>query len=153
MSLLWYYRPEHTEQGRQDADGGEEVFASKHKDHNSVACIEDKCYVLTLNEYCRWVKGCDIQGFAFPDSCGSGVKGIALTNNNLSVFLTRYRRILKGIEENVDLPPPLVPGVLHQRAEQEGMLAPKVPLNTSPELVMFCNRVYEFRFKRMKNFY
>lgn len=53
MSLLWYYRPEHTEQGRQEADGGEEVFASKHKDHNSVACIEDKCYVLTFNEYCR----------------------------------------------------------------------------------------------------
>ena len=55
MSLLWYYRPEHTEQGRQEGDGNEEVFASKHKDHNSVACIEDKCYVLTFNEYCRWV--------------------------------------------------------------------------------------------------
>lgn len=53
MSLLWYYRPEHTEQGRLDADAVEEVFASRHKDHNSVACIEDKCYVLTYNEYCR----------------------------------------------------------------------------------------------------
>lgn len=55
MSLLWYYRPEHTEQGRLEGDGGDEVFASKHKDHNSVACIEDKCYVLTFNEYCRSV--------------------------------------------------------------------------------------------------
>uniref|UniRef100_A0A336MEK0 CSON014300 protein n=1 Tax=Culicoides sonorensis TaxID=179676 RepID=A0A336MEK0_CULSO len=53
-SLLWYYRPEHTEQGRQPADSPEEVFASRHKDHNSVACIEDKCYVLTYNEYCRY---------------------------------------------------------------------------------------------------
>lgn len=53
MSLLWYYRPEHTEQGRQLHDCPDEVFASKHQDHNSVACIEDKCYVLTFNEYCR----------------------------------------------------------------------------------------------------
>lgn len=53
MSLLWYYRPEHTEQGRQPHDCPDEVFASRHQDHNSVACIEDKCYVLTFNEYCR----------------------------------------------------------------------------------------------------
>lgn len=55
MSLFWYYRPEHTEQGRQGNDAVDEVFASRHKDHNSVACIEDKCYVITYNEYCRWV--------------------------------------------------------------------------------------------------
>ena len=53
MSLFWYYRPEHTEQGRQPADAADEVFASRHKDNNSVACIEDKCYVLTFVEYCR----------------------------------------------------------------------------------------------------
>lgn len=53
MSLLWYYRPEHTEQGRQPNDCSDEVFASRHRDHNSVACIEDKCYVLTFSEYCR----------------------------------------------------------------------------------------------------
>lgn len=53
MSLLWYYRPEHTEQGRLPIDQPDEVFASRHKDSNSVACIEDKCYVLTFNEYCR----------------------------------------------------------------------------------------------------
>ncbi|KAK4886776.1 hypothetical protein RN001_003047 [Aquatica leii] len=56
MSLLWYYRPEHTEQGRQGCDEPDEVFASRHKDTNSVACIEDKCYVLTFNEYCRYRK-------------------------------------------------------------------------------------------------
>lgn len=53
MSLLWYYRPEHTEQGRLPTDQPDEVFASRHKDSNSVACIDDKCYVLTFNEYCR----------------------------------------------------------------------------------------------------
>ncbi len=31
-----------------------EIFASRHQDENSVACIEDKCYVLTLAQYCRW---------------------------------------------------------------------------------------------------
>ncbi|XP_018329966.1 uncharacterized protein LOC108740226 [Agrilus planipennis] len=56
MSLLWYYRPEHTEQGPQPTDEHDEVFASRHKDTNSVACIEDKCYVLTFNEYCRYRK-------------------------------------------------------------------------------------------------
>ncbi|XP_050300445.1 titin isoform X2 [Anthonomus grandis grandis] len=56
MSLLWYYRPEHTEQGRALTDRPDEVFASRHKDSNSVACIDDKCYVLTFNEYCRYKK-------------------------------------------------------------------------------------------------
>ena len=55
MSLLWYYRPEHTEGGRRSSDLDDEIFASRHRDVCSVACIEDKCYVLTFNEYCRWV--------------------------------------------------------------------------------------------------
>lgn len=54
LSLLWYYRPEHTDQGRKPHHMEDEIFASKHKDVNSVACIEDKCYVLTYNEYCRY---------------------------------------------------------------------------------------------------
>ena len=54
MSLLWFYRPEHTDIGRQDEDCPDEVFASRHRDHTSVACIEDKAYVMTTNEYCRW---------------------------------------------------------------------------------------------------
>ncbi|XP_054264721.1 uncharacterized protein LOC128987739 isoform X2 [Macrosteles quadrilineatus] len=54
VSLLWYYRPEHTEQGRRSDDIPDEIFASRHKDTNSVACIEDKCFVLTFNEYCRY---------------------------------------------------------------------------------------------------
>ena len=55
MSLLWYYRPEHTEGGRRPTDLDDEIFASRHCDVCSVACIEDKCYVLTFNEYCRCI--------------------------------------------------------------------------------------------------
>lgn len=54
ISLLWYCRPEHTEQGRRSNHMEDEIFASKHCDANSVACIEDKCYVLTFSEYCRY---------------------------------------------------------------------------------------------------
>ncbi|KAG5680542.1 hypothetical protein PVAND_010043 [Polypedilum vanderplanki] len=106
MSLFWYYRPEHTEQGRQCNDAIDEVFASRHKDHNSVACIEDKCYVITYNEYCR------------------------------------YRKSLKAVEENIEEPPSVVPKL--QLSERR-----LVPPNTSPELVMFCRRVYDFRAKRL----
>ena len=56
MSLLWYYRPEHVDSGRKSDDLQDEIFASKHRDFTSVACIEDKCYVMTFNEYCRLVK-------------------------------------------------------------------------------------------------
>ena len=55
MSLLWYYRPEHTEMGRQPHNLEQEIFASKHRDENSIACIEDKAYVLTSSEYARYV--------------------------------------------------------------------------------------------------
>uniref|UniRef100_A0A8C7YNU2 Bromo adjacent homology domain containing 1 n=1 Tax=Oryzias sinensis TaxID=183150 RepID=A0A8C7YNU2_9TELE len=55
MSLFWYYRPEHTQGGRNPRIHCEnEIFASRHQDVNSVACIEDKCYVLTLAQYCRF---------------------------------------------------------------------------------------------------
>ncbi|XP_077366713.1 bromo adjacent homology domain-containing 1 protein [Festucalex cinctus] len=55
MSLFWYYRPEHTQGGRDPSTHCEnEIFASRHQDENSVACIEDKCYVLPLAQYCRY---------------------------------------------------------------------------------------------------
>ncbi|GFO15858.1 bromo adjacent homology domain-containing 1 protein [Plakobranchus ocellatus] len=53
FSMLWYYQPEHTVAGRSPDDGEQELFASKHREENSVACIDDKCYVLMYNEYCR----------------------------------------------------------------------------------------------------
>uniref|UniRef100_A0A3Q3WB47 BAH domain-containing protein n=1 Tax=Mola mola TaxID=94237 RepID=A0A3Q3WB47_MOLML len=55
MSLFWYYRPEHTQAGRDPSTHCEnEIFASRHQDENSVACIEDRCYVLPLAQYCRF---------------------------------------------------------------------------------------------------
>eukprot|EP00062_Callorhinchus_milii_P005449 gi/632944868/ref/XP_007887735.1/ PREDICTED: bromo adjacent homology domain-containing 1 protein isoform X1 [Callorhinchus milii] len=55
MSLYWYYRPEHIQGGRNPSLHCEnEIFASRHQDENSVACIEEKCYVLTFSEYCRF---------------------------------------------------------------------------------------------------
>ncbi len=54
MSLLWYYRPEHTDLEYYSNQMMGEIFASKHRDTNSVACIDDKCYVLTYNEFCRY---------------------------------------------------------------------------------------------------
>lgn len=56
MSLFWYYRPEHIEDGRKPHHLPDEIFASRHRDVDSVECIEDKCYVLTFNEYCRYKK-------------------------------------------------------------------------------------------------
>ena len=54
LSLLWYYRPEHLERPNPE-DLPDEVYASRHRDTTSVACIEDRCYVMTFNEYCRLV--------------------------------------------------------------------------------------------------
>lgn len=55
MSVLWFYRPEHAEGGPIYGSLENEVFAAKHKDETLVACIEDRGYVLTFNEYCRQV--------------------------------------------------------------------------------------------------
>lgn len=61
MSLFWYYRPEHTEEGRKPHHLMDEIFASRHRDVDTVECIEDKCYVLTFNEYCRYKKRCKME--------------------------------------------------------------------------------------------
>ncbi|XP_075976600.1 histone gene-specific Epigenetic Repressor in late S phase isoform X2 [Anticarsia gemmatalis] len=114
VSLVWYYRPEHTERGRQPADAPDEVFASRHRDANSVACIEDKCYVLTFNEYCR------------------------------------YRKRLKAAEEGVCVAPSIVPPI--PASEVHPLVAPndsKLPPSVSPELVLFCRKIYDFRSKKI----
>lgn len=59
MNLYWYYRPEHTDlviSKSNSWSSDAEIFASKHRDVNSVACIDDRCFVLTLNEFCRYKK-------------------------------------------------------------------------------------------------
>ncbi|KAG7199432.1 hypothetical protein KM043_014059 [Ampulex compressa] len=109
FSLLWYYRPEHTEQGRTQYDTEDEVFASRHRDANSVACIEDKCYILTFNEYCR------------------------------------YRKNLRRIEEGLESPGLIVPpgDQLYPRENRQ----PPIPV--SPDMVLFCRRVYDYRGKKL----
>ncbi|KAG8183243.1 hypothetical protein JTE90_014416 [Oedothorax gibbosus] len=108
MSLLWYYRPEHTEMGKKFPTSEDEILASKHRDINSVACIEDKCYVLTYSEYCRYKKRCRVM----EDST-------ALTFSPVPEG--------DGYKRNDRLPPPEV----------------------SPDLVLFCRRVYDYRQKRL----
>ncbi|XP_057714879.1 bromo adjacent homology domain-containing 1 protein [Corythoichthys intestinalis] len=72
MSLFWYYRPEHTQGGRNlNVHCQNEIFASRHQDVNSVACIEDKCYVLTLAQYCRFCALVKRRGEGVPDSPAS----------------------------------------------------------------------------------
>ena len=51
MELMWYYHPQQTD--LKNTFDKQELFASKHYDVLDVDCIEDKCYVLTFNEYCR----------------------------------------------------------------------------------------------------
>jgi hypothetical protein len=55
MSLVWYYHPEHSELPPRVKEHflPNEVLASKYWDCVNVACIEDKCYVLNVNEYNR----------------------------------------------------------------------------------------------------
>lgn len=54
----------------------------------------------------------------------------------------RYRRNVKSLEENLEEQQSLVPKL--KFAERR-----VVPPHTSPELVMFCRRVYDFRSKRL----
>ncbi|UYV67144.1 BAHD1 [Cordylochernes scorpioides] len=107
MSLLWYYRPEHSDRSRHMED---EIFASKHKDINGVGCIDDKCYVLTFFEYCR------------------------------------YRKESKRIQEGSLPYPNLVPGPDDGYPRSCRLPVPGV---VSPESVMFCRQVYDFRQKRL----
>uniref|UniRef100_A0A0P5QQJ9 Bromo adjacent domain-containing 1 protein n=1 Tax=Daphnia magna TaxID=35525 RepID=A0A0P5QQJ9_9CRUS len=76
MSLLWYYRPEHTEGGRRVTDLDDEIFASRHRDVCSVACIEDKCYVLTFNEYCRYRKRAKMMEQGVPPPFGAAMSSV-----------------------------------------------------------------------------
>ena len=54
----------------------------------------------------------------------------------------RYRKMLRSVEENIEESISLVPKLHADRRSVP-------PPNTSPELVMFCRRVYDFRGKRL----
>lgn len=118
MSLLWYYHPEHTELPLHIKEKflSNELLASRYWDCLSVECIEDKCYVLNLNEYNRYrLREKSIHLFEHSESVGQ-VK-VLLNKNiptiqhrslpsktvaNQNVFFSRYvydyrvHRILKN---------------------------------------------------------
>ncbi|KAL6486351.1 hypothetical protein MHYP_G00057430 [Metynnis hypsauchen] len=113
MSLFWYYRPEHTQGGRDPSMHCEnEIFASRHQDENSVACIEDRCYVLPLAQYCRFCALVKRRSEGVPDSTpvvprpsDSAIPSHRLVPNDVDpelvylcrhVYDFRYGRILKN---------------------------------------------------------
>ncbi|CAL8088887.1 unnamed protein product [Orchesella dallaii] len=126
FSLLWYYRPEHTELGRTKDDMMDEIFASKHRDTNSVATIEDRCYVLTFNEYCRYRKRLTQLEQGIPDSTLVPFADTAMVNTNAAAKIAE--------------------------AVWNGICDPSMTIaqgKVSPEVVFFCRKVYDFRQKRI----
>lgn len=59
LSVYWYYRPQHVYKNKKKNFHPQELYASKHKDVTYAACIEDKCFVLSFNEYARFVSFCN----------------------------------------------------------------------------------------------
>ncbi|XP_050995301.1 bromo adjacent homology domain-containing 1 protein [Labeo rohita] len=115
MSLFWYYRPEHTQGGRDPSMHCEnEIFASRHQDENSVACIEDRCYVLPLAQYCRFCalvkrrsEGVSDRAQPVPRPSDSAVPSHRLVPDGVDpqlvylcrhVYDFRYGRILKNLQ-------------------------------------------------------
>nr|XP_055041498.1 bromo adjacent homology domain-containing 1 protein [Misgurnus anguillicaudatus]XP_055041499.1 bromo adjacent homology domain-containing 1 protein [Misgurnus anguillicaudatus]XP_055041500.1 bromo adjacent homology domain-containing 1 protein [Misgurnus anguillicaudatus] len=115
MSLFWYYRPEHTQGGRDPSMHCEnEIFASRHQDENSVACIEDRCYVLPLAQYCRFCalvkrrsEGVSGDVSVVPDPTDSFTPPQRLVPDDVDpdlvylcrhVYDFRYGRILKNLQ-------------------------------------------------------
>ncbi|XP_007232898.3 bromo adjacent homology domain-containing 1 protein [Astyanax mexicanus] len=115
MSLFWYYRPEHTQGGRDPSMHCEnEIFASRHQDENSVACIEDRCYVLPLAQYCRFCALVKRRSEGVPDSTpvvprpsDSAIPSHRLVPDDVDpelvylcrhVYDFRYGRILKNLQ-------------------------------------------------------
>lgn len=53
MSIYWYYKPGQTN-FKFPETSEMEVYASRHRDDNSVACIVEKCYVVSFTQFCRF---------------------------------------------------------------------------------------------------
>ena len=87
MSLIWYYHPEHTELpvSIRERFLPNELLASRYSDCLSVACIEDKCYVLNFNEYNRYYLREKSSNLLFDHSDAVGQLKILLNKNTATV--------------------------------------------------------------------
>ena len=142
MSLLWYYRPEHLDCGRRPFDTPDEIYASRHRDHTSVACIEDKCYVMTFNEYCRYVQCCKSKLSKFQYVQCQKYKESFLE----FFFCFRYRKFVKMLDDGATSHPSSIvpdPKDGYERAN----LLPKC--RVAPDRVFLCRRVYDSRMRRL----
>lgn len=121
MSLLWYYLPQHVEVQEHSISG--EIYASRHRDTNSVACIDDKCYVLAFNEYCRYKRR------------------KAHLQPNSFVQPSRTSSIVPESEQAA--------GAAASFSSPSSAPSRIPPINILPELVFFCRKVYDFRQRRI----
>ena len=146
MSLLWYYRPEHTEDGRRATDLDDEIFASRHRDVCSVACIEDKCYVLTFNEYCRCV--C-VKKIVPVNSKDVLTPSSGQFYNFFFILLLRYRKQAKMTEQGLPHPSGvLMPSLGSETSDYPRRLRLPPPC-TAPDRVFLCRKVFDYRQKRI----
>lgn len=53
VTMCWFYRPSDLDNIKSEY-GRQELYLSKHTDDNSVATIQDKVYVISYPEYCRY---------------------------------------------------------------------------------------------------
>ena len=53
VTMCWFYRPSDLENIKTPY-GLQELYLSKHTDDNSVATIQNKVFVLSYQEYCRY---------------------------------------------------------------------------------------------------
>ena len=143
MSLLWFYRPEHTEFGRQPGDCKDELFASKHRDFTSVACIEDKCFVMTFNEYCRYVRIntliCSISSSMTPRA-ENYFNCLAL-----KTICFRYMRFSRMIDADVSPPWNIVP----ERKEGYPRAGLLPTCQVAHDRVFLCRKVYDPKGRKM----
>ncbi|XP_052390703.1 bromo adjacent homology domain-containing 1 protein [Carassius gibelio] len=124
MSLFWYYRPEHTQGGRDPSMHCEnEIFASRHQDENSVACIEERCFVLPLAQYCRFC---------------------ALVKRR-SEGVSDHAPLVPHPSDSAGPAHRLVP----RPSDSTGPAQHHVPDGIDPQLVYLCRHVYDFRYGRI----
>ncbi|XP_016104856.1 bromo adjacent homology domain-containing 1 protein-like [Sinocyclocheilus grahami] len=166
MSLFWYYRPEHTQGGRDPSMHCEnEIFASRHQDENSVACIEERCYVLPLAQYCRFCalvkrrsEGMSDHAPLVPrpsDSTGPAPHPVPRSSDSTG---PAYRLVPRP-SDSTGPAPRMVPrpsdstGPAHRPvphlSDGTGPAHRPVPDGIDPQLVYLCRHVYDFRYGRI----